>query len=350
MVIYKKDTAGKIRFLSIEALNGTVVQTSGVWGSVNGVTHISHCEAKNVGKANATTPEEQAKIEAQAKYTEKLRLGYFNTVEEARNLGGNSFLLPMLAKDFKKEEKKVRYPCYAQPKLDGMRTFGEKSVFMSRTGKAVETINHIDFEHIEEILDGELYAHGRTFQEVMRMVKKLRPETSEIVFHVYDVVMDAPYRERREWLNNRIKLIPNVELVETVVINSKEELINYHKLNLERGYEGTMIRHSEESYTCNKRSGQLLKYKDFLDEVYTVVDVVPSESRPTHGVIHCQGVDNTGHSFTFGCGMKFSHKQREEILLNKEQYIGQRAEIRFFEFTELGIPRFPVCVGFRVDK
>ena len=31
-------------------------------------------------------------------------------------------------------------------------------------------------------------------------------------------------------------------------------------------------------------------------------------------------------------------------------HIGQTAEVRFFEYTDGGIPRFPVCVGFRLDK
>ena len=48
--------------------------------------------------------------------------------------------------------------------------------------------------------------------------------------------------------------------------------------------------------------------------------------------------------------MKFSHAEREEILKNKNRYIGQTGEIRFFEFTDDGVPRFPVCVGFRLDK
>ena len=47
--------------------------------------------------------------------------------------------------------------------------------------------------------------------------------------------------------------------------------------------------------------------------------------------------------------MKFSYKEREEILKNKKDYIGRTAEIRFFEYTDDGLPRFPVCYGFRND-
>ena len=47
--------------------------------------------------------------------------------------------------------------------------------------------------------------------------------------------------------------------------------------------------------------------------------------------------------------MKFSHVEREGILKNKTHFIGHYAEIRFFEYTDDGLPRFPVCVGFRLD-
>ena len=48
--------------------------------------------------------------------------------------------------------------------------------------------------------------------------------------------------------------------------------------------------------------------------------------------------------------MKFSFEEREEILTNKTNYLGKTAEIRFFEYTDEGLPRFPVCVGLRLDK
>ena len=48
--------------------------------------------------------------------------------------------------------------------------------------------------------------------------------------------------------------------------------------------------------------------------------------------------------------MKYSHEEREDFLTNKKKYIGKPAEIRFFEYTDAGIPRFPVMVGIRLDK
>jgi hypothetical protein len=48
--------------------------------------------------------------------------------------------------------------------------------------------------------------------------------------------------------------------------------------------------------------------------------------------------------------MKFSHAEREQILIDKSDYIGKPGEIRFFEYSEDGIPRFPVFHGVRIDK
>ena len=350
--IYKKDSSGKIRYLEISNDGHFVVQESGVVGTNSPVINRSACEAKNVGKSNATTPESQAYIEAQAKLTEKMRLGYFNSIEEAQEKGGKDFLLPMLAKDFKKEMKKVTFPCYVQPKLDGMRALGTEEALMSRTGKEIDTLKHIVLADLEDVvLDGELYAHGISFQENMKLIKKYRPGlTEQVKYHVYDIVMDAPFRERHNILLNIAVNIPHVQIVDTYLIESKEQLLSLHQQFIAEGYEGTMIRHSEEGYQVNKRSSQLLKYKDFLDEIYEVVDVVPSESRPEQGVVVCGKIHYGKERALFNCSMKFSHAEREEILANKQNYIGKIAEVRFFEYTDGGIPRFPVCVGFRLDK
>ena len=347
--IYKKDSSGKIRYLEISNDGHFVVQESGVIGTNSPVINRSACEAKNVGKSNATTPESQAYIEAQAKLTEKMRLGYFNSIEEAQEKGGKDFLLPMLAKDFKKEMKKVTFPCYVQPKLDGMRALGTEEALMSRTGKTIDTLKHIVLADLEDVvLDGELYAHGISFQENMKLIKKYRKDqTEQVKYYVYDMVIGVPFYDRHTRLAALVERMdnPNIELVPTYEVINEAQILEYHTLFISQGYEGTMVRHSDEGYAVNKRSSQLLKYKDFIDEVYEVVDVIPSEARPDQGVVVCFSPYGN-----FNCGMKFTHFERKVILSCKEEYIGQKAEVRFFEYTDGGIPRFPVCVGFRLDK
>lgn len=343
--IYKKDSKGKIRFLRVYNKGEEVIQMSGVVGTTSPVLHSSTAKAKNIGKINETTPEMQAMFEAGAKVSTKMSTGYFTTVGEAER---TEVILPMLAKPF----EEPTYPCYAQPKLDGMRALGKYfTPMISRKGKAIETMAHIQEELNSlvcvDILDGELYAHGRNFQENMRLIKKDRgDETKEVKFHVYDMVLpNLSFNERYTILSNVVKSLEHIELVPTYKISSKEELKTLHARFISEGYEGTIIRHTDAGYAINKRDAQLLKYKDFIDIACEVVDIVPSDKNPKQGVVHCKN-----DSGTFGCGMKFSHAEREAMLLNKADYIGKVAEIRFFEYSESGTPRFPVCHGFRLDK
>jgi ATP-dependent DNA ligase len=353
--IYKKDSKDKIRVLRVYHEGADLIQESGL---INGklVIHRSTCKGKNIGKSNETTPEKQAMLEAIAKIETKMSTGYFATRQEAED---NVVILPMLAKSYVDESNKVNWTtAYVQPKLDGMRALGSGVKMISRKGKEIDTIPHI-FKQVQNVgcanyLDGEVYAHGYNFQENMRMVKKYKAgETEKLTYHVYDLVANLPFKERYDLLVKAVAGSEEIEVVPTVKINNEKELQDHHKLFLAAGYEGTMLRWGTDGYKVNGRSSNLLKFKDFIDEVYKVVDIVPSYKNPKQGVVHCAALTaphDTLKAISFGCGMKFSHEEREEMLINKADYIGQMAEIRFFEFSEDGVPRFPVCHGFRLDK
>lgn len=357
--IYKKDSKGKIRFLHAFTEGADLVQHSGILGSEKIVEHRSTCTGKNIGKANETTPEEQANSEAEKKLVNKMSSGYFETVEEAKE---GDVVLPMLAKDGKKEMHKIDWgkPVFVQPKLDGMRSLGGKDKDqISRKGKAIDTVNHIQAElnllSIVDLLDGELYAHGLNFQENMRLIKKYRPdETEKVKFHVYDMVYpNMPFIERYTVLKELVKDLDTVELVPTYQINNEEDLKKIHVKFLSEGYEGTIIRHTDAGYGINKRDSQLLKYKDFIDKTAKIVDVVPMDKLPNQGTFILNWPGAKGHTYgddVIGCGMKFSHKEREDILNKKADYIGKTGELRFFEYSETGVPRFPICHGIRLDK
>lgn len=144
----------------------------------------------------------------------------------------------------------------------------------------------------------------------------------------------------------------NIKLVSSYRVKNEEELKKYHSSFIKEGYEGSMLRHSSEKYKVNGRSSSLLKYKDFQDIMVTIIDIEPSEKRPEHGtpVLKYENQKLTGvNSYTFKAGVKMSHADREDLLTNKDKYIGKTGEVRFFEYTDDGLPRFPVLVGFRLD-
>lgn len=347
--LYKKDSKGKTRILIISTDDGILTQESGLLDGKK-VIHSSESKPKNIGKSNETTSQEQAILEAESKITAKIKEGYSETIEETEV----EVILPMLAKSYEKEAHKIDWStAYVQPKLDGMRCLGTINGKISRKNTVIDTMDHIVINRPGETtfaVDGELYAHGLSFQENMKIIKKIRPETINVKHHLYDIVSDLPFRDRYSLLTAIVANSENVELVPTYKVDSFEKAKKYHSQFIAEGYEGTMIRWGNEGYKINGRSSNLLKFKDFIDNTFEVIDVVPSDKNPEQGVIHCKTVNNLGEDVTFGCGMKFSHNDRIEILDNKSDYIGKIAEIRFFEHTDEGLPRFPVCVGFRLDK
>jgi len=348
--VYKKDSAGRLRFVTISVQGAMICQESGL-SDGNATQHWSTSKAKNIGKKNETTDSQQAILDAQSKITKKLKKEYFETIEEANN---TNFVSPMLAYESEKYLDQVDFTgaVFCQPKLDGMRCNKKGKAMKSRTNRDIETLPEIAGllpELGDMTLDGELYVHGRTFQENMKMIKKVGPETDQVKYWVYDLMSNEPFVDR---FTSILKILPTevsskIKIVPTFPVTSREEIDMCHKKFLEAGYEGTIIRWGNEGYQMGKRSKYLLKHKDFKDIACKVVDVVPSEKRPEMGVVHCE-ISPGGA--TFGCGMKFSHEERAEILTNKENYIGKTAEIRYFEDTDDGLPRFPVCVGFRLDK
>jgi len=339
--LYKKDTKGKIRELRLTVIDRNLIQESGLLGGKL-TTNVRVCSPKNVGRSNETTANEQARLEAKSIEKRKLREGYFRSIEEAET---SQVSLPMLA--LKADLSTIEYPVYAQNKLDGVRCMTTDNKLMSRKNKEFTTIKHIKLPE-GHVLDGELYAHGLTFQDNMKIIKKYREGQTELVrYHVYDLPSaTGGFIERYSKLQEVVNGFNNIEIVQTVLINNEEELLRFHEKSISEGFEGTIIRLDGIPYEFNKRSKSLLKLKDFIDEAYEIIDVVPSERIPKQGVVVCK----MGDRQVFKCGMKMSHEEREDILINKKDVIGKTAEVRFFEFTDGGLPRFPVFYGIRLDK
>jgi DNA ligase-1 len=354
MIIFKKDTKNNTRYLEIIAVGNKIIQRSGIIGTVNEVEHVKEAKPKNVGKKNETSAESQAELEVASIITSKLKEGYFTSIKEAEN---EIVILPMLAKNFNDEKHKIDWTnCYIQNKYDGMRCLahvkanGQVSL-ISRDGRIIENMQHIINELFlikkDIIFDGELYAHGLSFQENMKLIKKYRKgETENIKYHIYDVVSDDSYKNRESVIDNiGIDSFKYCEKVLTLPITSFADLKEIHAINLKNGYEGSIIRHSNDGYKCNGRSSSLLKYKDFQDIDAKIIDIVPAEQRPEWGVPVLEYNDKV-----FRAGLKYPHEDRKEFLTNKHKYIGQTAVIRFFEWTDDGVPRFPIMVGIRLDN
>ena len=348
--IYKRDSKEAIRVWFGEVgVDGDTYGWRSTAGLLDGKKVTSGwkiVEQKNVGKANETSLEEQALSEMNSDYDKKLERGYFKTIADIDKF---TKIKPMLAAKY--EDVTINFETqryYTQPKLDGMRGLGNDGKLISRANKEIITLKHIqsDLEGIEDYIDGELYAHGLTFQENMKIIKKYREgQTENVKYHVYDMISDKPFIERYFDLITIVEYKPNIEVVPLVEINNPEELEAYYGKFMSEGYEGIMIRWGTDGYKVNGRSDNLLKYKKFFDVAVPIVDITPNDAIPTHGTIW---IEYNGK--VVKTGARLSHEEREDILTNKEEYIGKTAEVRYFETTDDGSLRFPVFCGIRLDK
>lgn len=352
-ILYKKDSKGKCRVWWCVVTETGISERSGIKDGKL-VNNSRVVKPKNVGRSNETTVLQQSELERASKYKKKLDTGYFRDEHTAMNA---EVLLPMLAESYDKHSHKVDWKnAFSQPKLDGMRALiiidSSGNKIISRKGIEITTMNHImerfpKWDGPRIILDGELYAHGKTFQENMKLIKKVRPETVSINFHCYDVVNDSNYFDRMGQYIDILNLLnnPYTKRLLAVRVYNEEQMMMHHADYLKQGYEGSMLKHGLNGYVMDKRSQGLLKVKDFIDISVPVVNVIPTEARPDQGLVVCS---HKGGEFK--ASLKGSHTERKELLTNKDDYIGQTAEIRFFEYTDGGLPRFPVCVGMRLDK
>jgi len=317
---------------------------------------------KNIGKSNETNPDEQAQLEAEALIRSKMDEGY----SEAKGTTTNSNRIePMLAKKFSDYANKIDYPVYTQPKFDGIRCIITREGMFSRNNKEITACPFI-FEEAKKILDkyqdiialdGELYSHdlNKDFNQIVSMVKKVKPSDKDIEeakklikFHCYDYVGNGNFSDRNDLLFNELTINKKytyfnnkyIRPVVTSVIYNEEELNEKHSEYIMNGYEGTIVRLDAEYE--QKRSKNLLKKKDFLDDEFPILDIIEGEGNRSGmaGFVSTK----TKQGKPFKANIKGGFDYYKELLTNKSKYIGKLATIRYFTPTPDGIPRFPVVV------
>lgn len=160
--LYKVDSKGKVRFWKIKTFQDQSFHhgkpwgytiSHGIEGSPNIVSSTTYVTPKNVGKKNETTPEQQADLEAESLVKKQVDKNYTFSLDQAQN--EDVGLLPMLAQSYKDHAAKIVFPCYIQPKLDGIRCLAVirdgDIVLISRKGKEFNAITHLKEKIAESI-------------------------------------------------------------------------------------------------------------------------------------------------------------------------------------------------------
>ena len=368
--LYKVDSNGKVRFWEIHAgfrknINSYGYTIShGIEGSPNIVSSSTIVTGKNIGKKNETTPDQQADLEAESLMRKQMDKNYTPSLQQAQ--AEDVGLLPMLAQSYKDHAAKIKFPAYIQKKYDGIRCLAiirdGDIVLISRKGKEFKAVGHLKQKITEAlgykkipddltvILDGELYSHSMTFQEIISATKRDTPndKSADIEYHIYDVVLDEDYENRLKFLNMTITPNSNIKLAETHEVCNIEDILQYNYKNLADGYEGSMLRNKLGYYELDKRSYNLQKLKQFIDEEF---EIIGAEQNKGNQVNQCSFICKTKYGATFKVKMMGDAATREEYWTNHKDYIGKMVNVRFFEWTDSvpSVPRFPIGVYIRDD-
>jgi DNA ligase 1 len=373
--VYKRDSTGKTRVWWADI--GTD-RSSWAWRTNSGIedgkivtSGWKAVEQKNIGKANETSLEQQAYLEATADMNKKLERGYFENVD---NIGFFEKIKPMLAikhEDAKYDFKKNDY--FSQPKLDGIRCIARRDGLWSRAGKEIVAVPHIMealkvfFDKFPDaILDGELYNHQLRddFNTITSLVRKTKPTKEDLVesarlvqYHVYDVVEMPPsgdldweddvlFNERWDWLYSLGFGGDNpIQVVDTCIITSQESMDARYGEYLEEGYEGQMIRVNA-LYEQNKRSKSLIKRKEFLTDEFTVVAV--EEGKGNWAGYIKRFILRLPDGREFGAGVRGNQQVLKDLF--ESNVTPNWVTLRYFTPTPDGVPRFPVVVDWGLGE
>ena len=360
--LVKRRSDGGIQEWSIEVDGNAFRVTSGKQGGKQKVNDWTYCNGKNKGKSNETTDEEQARVQAKAKWDKKLAGEYALDAESADSLG---FTKPMLAKSWDDYGDKVEFPVYAQPKLDGIRCIATKDGLKTRTGKDIVSVPHIfealqDFftYHPDVILDGELYCDkfDNDFNAICHHVRRtnVTEESLEgakvIEYHIYDIVdTTKSFHERTDFIElnfgdeSDFQSVDYIVAVETQYVISKEMLDTLYGQWQEEGYEGQMVRLNE-PYE-NKRSKTLLKRKEFQDGEYTILGWQEGVGNRAGTIGHFKFETEDG--IEFSSNVKGNFEYLADLLGQADDLIGKSATIKYFSLTPDGVPRFPYVIAIR---
>lgn len=359
-VLYTLDASGAPRFWRMETNPADSSQyrtVSGVVGGADVFSGWTTASPKNVGRANATTSEQQAVLEIEAEYKKKRDRKYHDSLE---NVGRHKFFAPMLAH---KWAGWTGDAVWVQPKLDGFRCVATRDGINSRQGKPFHlphiwsALSPLFDDNPDLLLDGELYNHGlradfNTLGSLIRKEKRSEDEDKRaretIQFHIYDIPsVPLPFSERFLVLRDDLSLpygqpdaSSPLSVVETFRAMTQEQLDLEYSNFLAVGYEGAMIRLNAH-YEEGKRSKNLLKRKDFLDAEFPLVAVEQGQGN-WDGYAKSASI-RLPDGRVQSAGISGSQALTRDLLDTWRSY--SQVTVRYQALTPDGFLRFPVVVA-----
>ena len=391
-----KATTGKFRFVVVECdeewhepEHGYIIQRS--YGQVYGKTTLSPTIVVDKTKQKRNW-KEQYTLQFNSEVKKFLDKGYKEvekhpneyTEEELHELYGSvttnqyGVIKPMLAKQESKltNRKILDKEWLCSRKIDGVRCLmywdGKEVHTASRGGEAYDPAtthireNKVLINFFKEnptiILDGELYKHGKTLQQISgaARMEKNAYDCDWLEFWVYDCYdkanPDMIANDRIKFLfevldvylntTKNTKPIDLIRVVAQTYVHGEQMIWDFHDEYVSEGFEGCVIRNPDRPYKPNGRTNDMIKFKNYKSEDFKVVGYELGLRGSEDMTFICELEDER----TFKAMPVGDRATKEEYVANFEsKYKGHMLECTYFNLSNDGIPTQPKGRIFRFD-
>lgn len=210
-------------------------------------------------------------------------------------------------------------------------------------------------------LDGELYLPGYGINEINSFIKNTElPQHYKLQYWLYDICIESMSAiKRQEVLHNNFKKYyssilnkeDHLNNTDRLVLLSNDSITDINSAILHRdtyislGFEGLVIREKSAEYQFGgRRNNSMLKFKKKEDGLFTIVDIVPEGTKRSN--LGKFVLRNDINDELFECTYNAPHSSQEEILINKDKYIGNyKALVEFRERSGISqVPFHAKCV------
>ena len=252
-------------------------------------------------------------------------------------------------------------PYIVQPKYDGVRCRSihlqtgprlNETLLLSSEENVINSVPHINEElsrlMIDAELDGELYCHGMTFEQIVSITSRtvnIRLDHQQIKYYVFDIVNDQSQMRRALLIEKLRDLSPWIEIAPFWLCESLDEVLRVYDKLIEMEYEGMIVRNIYAPYV-KKRSTFVMKFKPKQQDEYEIVgtqEEIDKDGNPkgTLGALICKSGD--GNLFNVGTG--FTDERRAQLWEIYSALPGRFATVKYQHVTSgRKVPRFPVFV------
>lgn len=387
--LLSKASTGKFRVVYLSASeqwdeeqNGFVINR--ITGQLHGKMTTQPAIVISAGKAGRT-PEEQLELQFKSELKKYLDKGYKELENDIETYSDtqleefygdiktdqNGFAKHMLAKSADKVKEssinKVKY-WYASTKIDGVRcSFYYKDgrvLSASRGGGNYDnSTSHIrnnekliEFfkEHPDYILDGELYKHGKSLQQISGTARLEKTTANDLwlEYYVYDIMipnmvfsdrleilkqlqqeLNLGFNPNKDWKEGELRL----QLVPQEKVSGYANIMKLHDQYVSEGWEGVVCRNPDKEYGFGKRTNDMLKFKFYKDAEFKIIGLSEGlrEEDMCFTLITEDGIE-------FKAKPMGSRELKQQYRQRLDELIGKMATVKYFYLSDEGTPLQPV--------